>query len=132
VMWLFRRRRAKYHGDGLWELGQQPKTRDQYTGEKLDEGWADRAWAAWDAGAQYHINADDMASVCPVCYHVSMAETARHLGQTRPEASARANWSRHLARESLMLRLLGRCRCDRRLTAGQAAADARRDFMPRR
>ncbi len=124
-MWPFRRKSIVLGwGACLWSVQSPELARDDDTGLPLAE-WATATWIAWEAGSRaFRDNLDDPRDLCPACYHVLQAESQAFVANQQSKAAARRRWVCRVVDAEQRLACLGPCRCEHRLTPGQAASDA--------
>lgn len=110
-------------GDGLYLLP-EPKLQPSY------EEWADKTWSTWEAGTCHYYSDDKSPEQCPACYYVGLAEQSRYLASRHYDPTAAKRWRNSVAIESAQAAALGECRCDQRLTPGEAAKQSARTLGP--
>jgi hypothetical protein len=126
-LWPWRRATKRLapidHGDGFYRLPEQAADRDDDTGLLIAE-WAAGQWARWDAGHRGWFINHGTDGVCPACYTTCIAEDARFMSSAHSRPDAQQRWRRIAAKHDRKRAVLGPCRCGRKLTPGQAAADS--------
>lgn len=120
-------------GGGLRRIPPAPpgKVFDGYPGEYIPVvQWAAQTWEAYESGLASYTRTGDGPSICPSCYYLGMVETARLLSTGHHDGTAQRNWRRGQADYEAQVEALGGCRCAQKLTAGQAAFEAREFNRP--
>lgn len=125
-MWPFRRKPITLGWGAGQRIVQSSELARDDKGRPLAE-WATATWITWEAGSRaFRDNLDDPRDLCPACYHVLQAESQQFVADRQSKAADRRRWVRRVVGAEQRLAHLGPCRCEYRLTPGQAAADAAR------
>ena len=120
-------------GGGLYQIPEAPtgKVFDGHSGEYIPVAeWAARTWEAYEAGRHSYHATGDSPEICPACYYLGMVETSRLLSTSHHDNGARHRWARSVADYGARIEALGACRCEQKLTSGQAAFEAREFNRP--
>jgi hypothetical protein len=121
------------YGGGLYRIPDAPtgKVFDGHPGEYIPVAeWATRRWEAYEAGRHSYSSTGDGPEICPFCYYLGMVETSRLLSTSHHDNGARRRWARSVTEYEAQIEALGGCRCEQKLTAGQAAFEAREFNRP--
>lgn len=89
--------------------------------------WAQETWDAYTEGRSGYRGHSD-TPVCPYCYAVQVIEDAKYLSVRNPDKQARERWTQWAQMHEEEKQLLEACRCDSKLTAGQAASNAQKSL----
>lgn len=102
-------------GGGLFRLP-DPELQPSYS------DWARDTWEQWVAGRSHFSSGPDGPTLCPACYYVGLAEQSNYLAANHHSAEAATRWRNSVNIERAEAKALGECRCDLRVTPGEAAA----------
>lgn len=103
-----------YYGGGLTRLPDPVL-------EKSYDKWAEETWEQWESGHSHYYAEPDTPPQCPKCYYVGSAMMDEYMSRAHHDSEARARWRNEMKIAQAQVEALGECRCDQKLTVGEAA-----------